>query len=68
MPDKAVMWPISTLNPDEAARFWQQKKADEDNSAREAAEEAEQRRAQAKVVRPGNRKGPRTSVDGVATK
>jgi len=63
-----VMWPIGTLNPDEAARVWQQKKQREEQESRDAAGEVERKRAEAKVIRSPQRKGPRTSIPDVETK
>lgn len=65
MSDFAVMYPIGTDSPQEAARFWREKKEREDQEATEATREAEERRA--KVVRGPGRKGPRTT-EGIETK
>lgn len=64
-PDFATMFPIGTARPDEAARFWQEKKDREDAEARDADQKAQEQRA--KVIQPNRRKGPRTT-DGVETK
>ena len=59
----ASMFPIRTDTPEEAARFWREKKERED----QAAAEADEREPQAKVIRSQTRKGPRTS-GGAETK